>query len=310
MSCGIYRWTDGEKTYIGQSIDIEKRKRRHLADALRGIDTPLYKAMRDHLDRFSFEIVEECEVELLDAREKYYIQQFNCQIPYGFNQTEGGQGASHFMSLDQERLKGIIFDLINTTMTGPEIGMKYGVSHQMVYDIKNGKSWRQEGLTYPLRDNLNQPKQNKITLSRSEAQRYRNVFWCLYGTNFIPVLEEVIEHGKEYVAQKYNTCVKALRNYFTYCGVDYHQQELKALYNQIKNIIIPTKRVTTKTAYLDGGKKVYQLDKQTKEIINVFNSCVEAANYLGNRSYNKHISETCCGSRKSAYGYCWEYRDN
>jgi hypothetical protein len=54
-------------------------------------------------------------------------------------------------------------------------------------------------------------------------------------------------------------------------------------------------------------KKVKQIDKNTNEVINIFNSLQEAANYLGVK--NKNLSTACKGKRKTWYGFKWEYAD-
>lgn len=56
------------------------------------------------------------------------------------------------------------------------------------------------------------------------------------------------------------------------------------------------------------SKKVYQLDKNTKQILNEFNSVAEAGRFI-NVSDSTHIAAVCRGTRKSAYGYCWCYKD-
>lgn len=92
--CGIYKITN-RKTglcYIGQSVDIAKRWKDHAKCGL-GIDTPaqnkLYKAMlKDGLTNFSFELLEECERDLLNEKEKFYIELYQA-CDYGYNSTSG-----------------------------------------------------------------------------------------------------------------------------------------------------------------------------------------------------------------------------
>lgn len=96
--------------------------------------------MRDHLENFSFEILEECNREELNDKERYYISLYDCQVPNGFNQTAGGSGAGHFMKINIEILNQIVYDLTNTTTSIQELAQKYELSHQMIYDIKNGRS--------------------------------------------------------------------------------------------------------------------------------------------------------------------------
>ena len=57
--------------YVGQSIDIERRKKQHEYDYLIE-DYPLYKAMRTYgLSQFTFSVLEECKIEELNDRETF-----------------------------------------------------------------------------------------------------------------------------------------------------------------------------------------------------------------------------------------------
>lgn len=55
------------------------------------------------------------------------------------------------------------------------------------------------------------------------------------------------------------------------------------------------------------GKAVKQIDKNTNEIIRVYDSTRLAEKALGIKNSNTHIGEVCRGKRKTAYGYKWEY---
>ena len=58
------------------------------------------------------------------------------------------------------------------------------------------------------------------------------------------------------------------------------------------------------------SKPIYQLDKQTEEIIQEFSCVNDAARFLGDKRKSQHISEVCKGIRKSAYGFKWKYKVN
>lgn len=51
-------------------------------------------------------------------------------------------------------------------------------------------------------------------------------------------------------------------------------------------------------------KKVAQIDKDTGEVIHIYNSIKEAEQTIGN---SKHISDVCKGKRKTAKGFIWRY---
>ena len=92
--CGIYKITNilDNKCYIGQSVDIYKRWCDHCKCGC-GMDTPknnkLYAAMlKDGLENFTFELLEECPKEELNKKETFYINLYESN-DYGYNITKG-----------------------------------------------------------------------------------------------------------------------------------------------------------------------------------------------------------------------------
>ena len=91
---GVYKLTNlkNQKVYIGQAADISERLKQHIKCGL-GIDTPsnmLYAAMmKDGVENFTFEVLEECERGQLNDREKYYIDFYRAQ-EHGYNMSKGG----------------------------------------------------------------------------------------------------------------------------------------------------------------------------------------------------------------------------
>ena len=89
MTCGVYRienLLDG-KLYIGSSINVEARFRKHLATLNRGEhqNAHLQRAFdRDGVDSFCLELVESCTADDLEAREQFYIDKY--RVPeLGYN---------------------------------------------------------------------------------------------------------------------------------------------------------------------------------------------------------------------------------
>ena len=85
VHCGIYKITNlaNGMCYVGQSVDIANRWKQHIkrgigAEAL--TKNKLYPAMAEFgVENFSFEIVEECEKELLDKKEDYWQEFFKAK---------------------------------------------------------------------------------------------------------------------------------------------------------------------------------------------------------------------------------------
>ena len=94
--CGIYKITNknNKLCYIGQSKKIRERWREHMKCGL-GIDAPaankLYQAMiKEGIDNFTFELLEECSSQLLDEKEAFYISLYN-SYNYGYNSNRGNK---------------------------------------------------------------------------------------------------------------------------------------------------------------------------------------------------------------------------
>ena len=85
---GIYKITKIEngKSYIGQSNDIERRFNEHIAKD----DIPIDIAISKYGSKaFTFEVLEECPIEDLDTKEKFWIEYFQAKT-VGYNSTAGG----------------------------------------------------------------------------------------------------------------------------------------------------------------------------------------------------------------------------
>lgn len=87
---GIYKITEVAtgKCYVGQAIDVASRWRQHIKRGL-GAEAPtrnkLYPAMKSiGVENFTFEIIEECTREELDAKEDFWQEYFHA-LDFGFS---------------------------------------------------------------------------------------------------------------------------------------------------------------------------------------------------------------------------------
>lgn len=84
--CGIYKITSySGKVYVGQALDIFERwgdYKRLACKAQRGIYNSLLKY---GIDYHGFEIVEECNIDQLNTRERYWQEQFDVIGKNGLN---------------------------------------------------------------------------------------------------------------------------------------------------------------------------------------------------------------------------------
>lgn len=153
---GIYKITNklNNHCYIGQSIDIKTRWKRHKNYPLDKSNYPLYLAFKKYgIDNFSFEVVEECFADELDEKEIFYIKYFN-SYKDGYNQTEGGSGSrGGVIKISLNELYEIYDLLLNSTLTQKEISFLYKVGEDTISEINQGKTRQLEGYTFPLRNN-------------------------------------------------------------------------------------------------------------------------------------------------------------
>lgn len=154
MSCGIYKITNliNNKVYIGQSIDIKQRWYNHLHHHQHLKDLPLYRAFKKYgITNFTFNIIEECNVQDLDEREKYWIQYYN-SYNNGYNMTTGGQGVHNTeIKLSAKDIKNIINLLKDNKLSQRKIAKLYNVGQDTISEINQGKTRRQNNIEYPIR---------------------------------------------------------------------------------------------------------------------------------------------------------------
>lgn len=91
MTCGIYliKHKFSGLLYVGQARNIEARWARHLkGDTNRYLKQIL---VEEGKEAFEFTVLEEIPAEDLNARETYWIAQYNTMFPNGLNLTAGGK---------------------------------------------------------------------------------------------------------------------------------------------------------------------------------------------------------------------------
>lgn len=108
-SIGIYCITNtiNNKKYVGKSVRLEIRINYHknYLNKNKHPNNHLQFAWNKYKqENFSFEILEECEKEYLNEKEKYYIELFNTKKE-GYNYTRGGDGSNGFLHSQETKKK-------------------------------------------------------------------------------------------------------------------------------------------------------------------------------------------------------------
>lgn len=148
---GVYKITNNldKKSYIGISVNIEKRWNAHKNpyNWSREANKILYRAFVKYgIQNFSFTVLEECSVEELEEKEKYYIEMYDT-YKNGYNATAGGEdnaGDSHpGHKLTEEDIKDIRISYGNLERKN-EVYERYKnrIGESGFHKIWNGETWK------------------------------------------------------------------------------------------------------------------------------------------------------------------------
>lgn len=148
---GIYVWTNkiNGMQYVGQSIDIERRKNAHIYAASTDNDAPLYKAMRQYgIDNFVFSVLEECTADELNERETFWITKLDT-YKHGYNCNLGGDQYSIGECNPRTQLTNIeVLNIRNRIhVNGEDIKKVYEeyqdrISYSRFWSLVRGETWQ------------------------------------------------------------------------------------------------------------------------------------------------------------------------
>lgn len=297
MTTGIYCITNliNGKKYIGQSKTIEKRWNLHKTSSFNSLNSDynnsIHQAIRKYgIDNFKFEVLEECKIEELDEKEIYWIsfyQTYPPELGKGYNLTSGGkQGIK--LSILFYHLDEIDEMLKDEKFTQKEIAIKFNVSTEMIQGINTGRYWKRDNIKYPIR-NFKVIKGKKIDFIPDKEIKYCSICGkplkhfkskicekCrnLSRTKPVPPYKELITsfyelRSKELVAQKYNVSTMLIKKWCKHYGINAQDKKTYIERYEIEFLGKEPKKVK-------HIKKVAQIDPNTKEIINIFKSKLEA----------------------------------
>ena len=181
MTCGIYKLSFHglDQVYIGQSINIEKRFREHLATIKSGLSSAKLIEAYEKYGNPNLEILYECSIEELDLEEEAAIEVWD-SFANGLNSrdksTGGGYGSygdrnarSKYSNKEIEKVFFMLLDKYSTGYSNEYIAGLTGVSKWVVNSISNGYLHTWLGIKYP--DKYNELINKKHTKSGSAEQR-------------------------------------------------------------------------------------------------------------------------------------------
>lgn len=289
---GIYKITNiiNNKKYIGQSRNIEKRIAKHKRTPFnpnsQEYNNVSYQDIRKYgLENFTFEILEECEITKLNNREIYWIDYYkSCNPEKGYNLSSGGD--NNAPGKIKDKVDEIIKVLRDTNIPIIEIAKIYKVAYGTILDINSGTSWHNDSNNYPIR---------KLNYSTKKLSKYRpskeEILKDLYNTRDIKT-----------TANNFNLSLKLFRRWCKEINVDLEDRSYINVY-RIEYLGLSPEYEKEKVK-----KKIYQLDPETKEIINIWDDKKKILNYLG-------IKEVSVGNLNKAIrqkliykGFNWEIK--
>lgn len=141
--------------YVGQARHIARRIYEHLHSTFLSTKSdynyPLHRAFRKYgIDNFELEVLEQCNVDELNIRERYWVAKFDSKNN-GYNQTEGGYQSIRHIKLSKNAIEEIKQLLLENKLSNVEIGKKYNVSKDVIQRINTGRMWHDSSISYPIR---------------------------------------------------------------------------------------------------------------------------------------------------------------
>ena len=277
---GIYKITNkiNGHCYIGQSVDINRRWQSHRKNYGIESNISLYQAFNKYgLDNFSFEIVEECSIEELNDKEKFYIEYFQSYIN-GYNMTKGGEGTpGGVVKITEKDLIEIYNLLINSKQTQREIAKLYEVGEDTISEINQGKTRVLSGYDFPLRK-----KESKELIIKHKIPSREELIKDIYNSSFASV------------AKKYGVSHTTIRRWCIRENLPTTKEQIVSLYKQENNIIKETKKtqsIPLKTLIYNKEGQFLSLENSREDAMLKYN--------LDRRNLNACLK----GERKTVDGY-------
>ena len=178
---GIYKITnrDSGKCYIGQSVNVFKRWKEHSNLAVKKKSAIQHAFELYGIDKFSFEVLEECDREMMNDREVHWIAYFDSVSPNGYNLTSGGGQAFTVSDETKKKLSSANKGKKHTKETKAKLsashkGKKQSEEHKAnISAAKKGKPSTKKGKTTPpeVRAKISAGKKGKKIGPQSEEHK-------------------------------------------------------------------------------------------------------------------------------------------
>lgn len=261
------------KEYIGKTETTLLNRWYHHKDAYLTQDWHLYRAMRKYgIEHFWIEEIEKCDNSIINEREQYWIKEKDT-FNNGYNMTIGGEGR---VSLNRQE----VLDQWNKGYSVKEIALNLDCWSSSIIDILK------ELNIYDATE-VNKRKNKYIAKINSPDSI---VCYDISG-DIINIYESLYE-VEQLTGFNKKSIQNAIRN-----NVGLHGY-LWGYLNGPKPTFRPVKECKK--------HQIEQIDLNTNEVIQVFNSASEAARMTGVDAST--IIKVCKGKRNKAGGFKWQYK--
>ena len=212
----IYCYTNkiNNKKYIGQTNNLERRKKQHIQDSIHchkghenAYNMPIHSAIRKYgIHNFIIEIVKTIDTEdweEINILESQYIKKYNSLSPNGYNLKAQGAAnkGKNKSKLTEQEVEDIISKLKNKVLIS-DIAEEYRLSRSYISDINNGRCLKKENEKYPL-------QKNRIT-----NDKYLEVIDLIKNTNYsfrqIAKYEDMNHDTVEKINKGYQKIIRTL----------------------------------------------------------------------------------------------------
>lgn len=285
----IYKVTNklNGKIYIGKTNNIGQRIRQHLT-TFKNRDSEFHKAIDDDgFQNFIWEFIEFTNsAEMAADLEKKYIIEFNSLIPNGYNVSVGSGGVPGWEPIVCLEKNGTFVKRYNYIREVVADGIQVSsVLRCIDCDYKTAKGY----LFMREKDYI---KHGAKKYREKENSQKKPIVQCDLDGNKIAEFESVSSAADETGFGRTNISSNLIGSSKTCHGCIFVYKENFP----IKNL--------SEHKHIGKGIRVAQIDKNTGEVLNTFDSIKEAGNSLG-VSY-KNIQKVMRMPNRTAYGYKWK----
>lgn len=292
MACGIYKFENkiNHMIYIGLALDLKERYNKHYKNIKdKSHQEDFYIALRQYgWDNFDYEILESFDSydsKQLSFLEDFYIKKYNSLKPNGYNMVPGGYNGSGLAKgkpIEQYDLDG---NYIAEYPSAHEASRSTGINFSSICACARGETKQIKGYQWKYKDS------NKEIFCLEKKYVIQKVYQFSLDGKYLAEYNNLQEAYSLTGITKSLICLSCL--YPTRTAGGYHWS-----YN--KDYIVPNYKLQGQS----NKKPVKQFDKYNNFIAE-YPSILDAEKQTGVNKGN--ISSVCCGHRKSAGGYIWQY---